>query len=359
MANRRDIAGLLTGIPSGGIDPRVGMTPQQMRANAVMGGIEQMGRGVRGMFGGDRRTGQERQQDAVLGKMRADKAKEQSRMTAFSTFLENKYPDSGLDKLAAQGIVTPENLNDFLNKQQNKGYTQGKRYTIRDSKGNIFAASTSYGKGDGSFGTVYSPLGTTTAEKPIGDIEVLTEEGVSFEEKQQAKIETADQIDNNELFAEARMGAFGAKFEIEDNLIGLNETLTLLDSVKTGGPIANVSGSITKFLGTTPADREELEFRLASRVLSNLKSTFGGAITEGEREYLINISANIKKGNKGNRAIIQNLKEIQERAKKRNDLLLNSRNFEEYENTIMGYNFKDITADSAKDKTKVRFEDLD
>ena len=29
MANR-DIAGLLTGIPSGGIDPRVGMTGRQM-----------------------------------------------------------------------------------------------------------------------------------------------------------------------------------------------------------------------------------------------------------------------------------------------------------------------------------------
>ena len=66
MANRRDIAGLLTGIPSGGIDPRATLTPQQMRANAVMGGIEQMGRGVRGMFGGDRRTGKERQQDAIL-----------------------------------------------------------------------------------------------------------------------------------------------------------------------------------------------------------------------------------------------------------------------------------------------------
>ena len=306
-------------------------------------------------------TPQQKRQEEILKaasqKQRADEAREQSRMTAFSKFLASKYPDSGLDKLAEQGIVTPENLNDFLNKQENKGYTQGKRYTIRDSKGNIFAASTSYGKGDGSFGTIYSALGDTKAKKPIGDIEVLTEEGVSFEEKQQAKIETADQIDNNELFAEARMGAFGAKFEIEDNLIGLNETLTLLDSVKTGGPIANVSGSITKFLGTTPADREELEFRLASRVLSNLKSTFGGAITEGEREYLINISANIKKGNKGNRAIIQNLKEIQERAKKRNDLLLNSRNFEEYENTIMGYNFEDITADSESDNV-INFEDL-
>ena len=61
MANRRDIAGLLTGIPSGGIDPRATLTPQQIRANAVMGGLQQMGRGMRGMFGGDRRTAQERQ----------------------------------------------------------------------------------------------------------------------------------------------------------------------------------------------------------------------------------------------------------------------------------------------------------
>jgi hypothetical protein len=35
MANR-DIAGLLTGIPSGGIDPRVGMTGRQMLVHLVV-----------------------------------------------------------------------------------------------------------------------------------------------------------------------------------------------------------------------------------------------------------------------------------------------------------------------------------
>jgi len=79
MANRRDIAGLLTGIPSGGIDPRATLTPQQMRAQAVMGGIEQMGRGVRGMFGGDRRTAQERQQDAVLQQLTQQRVAEDTR----------------------------------------------------------------------------------------------------------------------------------------------------------------------------------------------------------------------------------------------------------------------------------------
>lgn len=59
MANRRDIMGLLTGIPSQGISPLSALTPQQIRAQAVQGGIDAMGRGMRGMFSGDRRTPQQ------------------------------------------------------------------------------------------------------------------------------------------------------------------------------------------------------------------------------------------------------------------------------------------------------------
>ena len=58
MTNR-DIAGLLTGIPSGGIDPTVNMSGNQMLAHVAAGGRQMMGRGVRGMLGGDRRTPEE------------------------------------------------------------------------------------------------------------------------------------------------------------------------------------------------------------------------------------------------------------------------------------------------------------
>lgn len=51
MANRRDIAGLLTGIPSGGIDPRVGMTGRQMLTQSALEGQRRMTSGLRGMFG--------------------------------------------------------------------------------------------------------------------------------------------------------------------------------------------------------------------------------------------------------------------------------------------------------------------
>lgn len=60
MANNNiDIMGLLTTKPSRGIDPRANITPQQMRNDAFYSGMERMGRGVRGMLGGDRRTPEE------------------------------------------------------------------------------------------------------------------------------------------------------------------------------------------------------------------------------------------------------------------------------------------------------------
>ena len=48
---KRDIAGLLTGIPSGGIDPRVGMTGRQMLVQSALAGQERMAGGLRGMLG--------------------------------------------------------------------------------------------------------------------------------------------------------------------------------------------------------------------------------------------------------------------------------------------------------------------
>jgi hypothetical protein len=62
MANKRDIMGLLTGIPREGISPLSQLTPHQMRAQAVQGGIEAMGRGMRGLMTGERRTPQQVQQ---------------------------------------------------------------------------------------------------------------------------------------------------------------------------------------------------------------------------------------------------------------------------------------------------------
>ncbi len=351
MANR-DIAGLLTGISSQGIDPLATLTPEQQRLQMGAQAAQRMGGGLRGALG----LGPTTQQKIATGA--ADKQKAQQK--AFSTYLSANYPNSGLDVLATEGVVTPANFKDFLAEKQGANLRQGKRYTVRDEEGNMFAASTTFSNVTGAFDTVYTPLGTTTTDSPVGDIDIITEAGVSFAEKEEAKIESAKQINNDRKFGEAQLKALQAKGEVDGNLIGLQESLELVDSVRQGGPIANITLSVQKFLGTTPADKAELEFRLASRMLSNLKSTFGGVISEGERTYLESISASIKKGSEANRAILTTLSEIAQRAKVRNDLLLSANNFDEYKQTIMGYGFKDpVVGEDEDDRKVIRFEDLD
>ena len=379
MAQQPDIVGMFTGISSKPISPTaqagsdlrrsvlgmLGKEPrevtQQRQISNMIANFDTVAPAQQKQIIAQLQTvgqGALAQQLASRVQAAAQSRQEQDRRAAFSTYLSQKYPNSGLDVLATEGVVTPANFKDFLAEKQGASLRQGKRYTIRDEEGNMFAASTSYSNVTGAFDTIYTPLGTTTSDSPIGDIEIITEAGVSFAEKEEAKINTADQINNDKLFGQARMDALGAKFDIEDNLIGLQEGLALLDTVKTGGPITNMTASVQKFLGTTPADRAELEFRLANRVLSNLKSTFGGVISEGEREYLIDISANIRKGNAGNRAILNSLLEIQKRAKIRNDLILSSRNYDEYNNTILGYDFKDPVVGEDEDENVIDFGDL-
>ena len=73
---KRDIAGLLTGIPSGGIDPRVGMTGRQMLVQSALAGQERMAGGLRGMFNGGP-TIQEQLAKAIGEKQREDEAKKE------------------------------------------------------------------------------------------------------------------------------------------------------------------------------------------------------------------------------------------------------------------------------------------
>jgi len=72
MANRRDIAGLLTGIPSGGIDPRVGMTGREMLTQSALAGQQRMASGLRGMLGGQP-TIQEKLVQAAINKEQEQK----------------------------------------------------------------------------------------------------------------------------------------------------------------------------------------------------------------------------------------------------------------------------------------------
>lgn len=330
---KTDTMGLLTGIPSGGIDP---MTAGSSFAQRQLQYGADRARGLQRAIGGMRG-----QQPAAEQIARAYGQKRTAQKNAFGDYLEKQYPNTGLKELAAQGVVTPDNLRDFVGGADATA-RMGKRYTVRDEQGNMYAMTTSFDNATGAFDTVYAPIGLDTPSKPQGKITVLTDEGISFQEKEDIKVKSADAINTDKIFKDSKLAAVGAKLDIGANSSTLNRALDLLEQVETGGVFNNIALETKKFFGQQPEDSAELEFILANRVLENLKSTFGGVISEGERQYLISISPNIYRGNKANRAILERLATIQKNAERRNNLLINSNTFDEYTTAVKGYRFEEF-----------------
>ncbi len=340
---KTDITGLLTGVSKQGIDPLTAGNFAQRTLARQQQNIGTMQRGLGGLISGKPPV-EQRLAKGIINKQKQQK-------NAFADYMEKAFPNSGVRELVETGVVTPDNFRDFFGTTDNT-LRQGKRYTVRDEQGNLFAMTTKFDNSIGSFDTLYAPIGDSP-DKPVGKIEILTTEGVTFGEKEAQKVKSAEDINSAETFKSAQMDALSQRFTIADSLENINRGLELINSTPTGGPIKNIGAGLQKFLGTTPSDRAELEYLLAKQVLNNLKSTFGGAITEGERQYLIDISANITRGNAANLAIFNNLREIQLRAAKRNDLLLSATNYAEYVDIVKGYKFEDFDSSNTIDFSKL------
>ena len=107
---KRDIAGLLTGIPSVGIDPRVGMTGRQMLVQSALAGQQRMAGGLRGMFGGQAPIQQQ------LALAAAKKEREQQ------------------EALANLDLSNPEDLMTLAKIQQTSGDLKGAVSTLNTAK---------------------------------------------------------------------------------------------------------------------------------------------------------------------------------------------------------------------------------
>lgn len=84
----------------------------------------------------------------------------------------------------------------------------------------------------------------------------------------------------------------------------LRRTITLLDSIATGG-LAAAKLAATDFLGVTGADEGELSANLGRAVLSQLRETFGAAFTEREGARLDRLSARFGRSTASNKRILQ------------------------------------------------------
>lgn len=113
--------------------------------------------------------------------------------------------------------------------------------------------------------------------------------------------------------------AFGAVGEITD----LNRAFELLETTDTGGWVS-LQKKATDFFGTTPANIGELNNLLGANVLAGL-SAFTGAISEGERAFLVEMSASIANGKQVNKANLRRLMRIKNNAVRNGTRILERR----------------------------------
>lgn len=154
---------------------------------------------------------------------------------------------------------------------------------IRDSQGNLFTRASQYDE-QGRGREVILPF-PGSPKKPVGNLTIVsgTTGAGAFDRPGLAGETTEEQ-----KFNEARVAAVVQLPSLRRSAKNIRESIDLLESgdVTTGGFVRRMSRGLTDFLGKTPKDIGEFETRLGDIVLARLES-FTGAISEGERNFLI------------------------------------------------------------------------
>ena len=345
---KTDTMGLLTGIPSGGIDP---MTAGSSFAQRQLQYGADRARGLQRAIGGMRG-----QQPAAEKIARAYGQKRTAQKNAFGDYLEKQYPNTGLRELAIQGVITPDNLDDFVGGADATA-RQGKRYTIRDSKGHLYAMTTKFDNATGSFDTVYAPIGLDTPPKPSGEITILVEEGISYLEKEEMGIGIEGKTTKEKEYQKLRTETIDMLPSLEASKTNLERAETLLNSITTGGPINLVATGLETFFGRKSATKAELEIILGQEMYKSLKPLFGGVISEGEREAIEAIYANLRKGNAANKGILKRLKQELDDAITKSSLYLNSETAKDFD-MVLKQMFPEPSKTSDDDDSVIDFKDL-
>ena len=289
----QDLAGMLTGISSQQrVDPRLNMQQQQlaMGANAA----EMMKGGIQSMTG---------QTDPS--------AQLQTQLSGKIANFSNLSPEEQKKIIGVLQATGQTALAGQLIGGTKERYAKGATFTVQDELGNDFITIPTVNSGTGEMELKYQPIGGGDAQ-PVGKTQITggefgmtaSAEGVR---KANAKGNESRSGETAKAFAQSRNEAVTLLPAMKTEMNKLRQSLQLLDQVETGGPVNLAKYGIEDFFGLTSGTRAELERELSMNILQSLKPLFGGLISEGERITLTGISANIKRGNPANRAILRSM----------------------------------------------------
>ena len=339
---RQDLLGLLTGVQSTQ-QPISATNPQDWRMQFGQRQSEKMNQRLRGLTG---RMSTQEALGAGLGKLdpnnpehlktianlqrsagdfagaaqtaarikqmqeqeKAQKQK-QSQDKVFASYVDSTFNNPELTKLAKGGVLTPNNLDSFIKDKSNATILKGSTFTVRDEKGNNFTMIPTLNNKTNEMENKYSPIGDAPSA-PIGKTVVTGGEfAQTAGEAQQQKIDIQSLTTQEKEFQKLKVAATDSIPTLNASKNNLDRATELLDSVPTGGPVNLAGTGLENFFGVKRADKAELEIILGQEMFKSLKPLFGGVISEGEREAIVDIYANLKKGNIANKGILKRLKQ--------------------------------------------------
>jgi hypothetical protein len=210
-------------------------------------------------------------------------SKGQQALTTFATArgmnLATPQAKEGFFRIAKTYQVPPEKAFEIYNQFATTGVTERTtkgETVVRDKDGNLFTRATQYDE-QGNARVVITPYNE-------GDVIVSGTTGTGGLDRPGL----AGQTTEEQKFNEARVAAVVQLPSLRRSSKNIREAIDLLESgdVTTGGFVRRMSRGLTDFLGKTPKDIGEFETRLGDIVLARLES-FTGAISEGERKFLI------------------------------------------------------------------------
>ena len=375
-----DIAGLLTGIGSAPIDPMQGASIRDREIALQQQGLAGLRQGIGALTGGrvDARNPAEKAKAALAG-LDPSKKEDQDkiieiisrvapervpalkaqfaqrglkvgRTADFATFITAKYGEQ-YGKLAREGVLTPENMDDFITDLQLADNQKGSTYTAKDSQGNDYTMIVGYNKRTGRAENSYSPVSPNAPAIPVGKVEITGGEfAQTAGERAALEVQTAGQKEQETTYQEKRVEMVAMLPELKAKHRNLTSAEALLDSVPTGGPVNLVGTGLEKFFGETSQDKAELELSFGLEMLKSLKPFFGGIISDSEAARLDNIYASLKKGSAANKGILKVLKRELDDAMAKAAMYQRAKTFKDFD-TTMGIMFTE-----EKDKEDVGTE---
>lgn len=187
-----------------------------------------------------------------------------------------------------------------------EGQTFASAGRYKDKENNIYVATEVRTRG-GGVRIDYSPVTPGAPENPEGKLTPIggayslsASERISMEE------ETAGRTTKAEGFAESQQEAVDSLPKIEVAIGNAEQSLELLQQIKTGGFTTAVVRSAQRFLGEEPKTQAEFNLLAGKTVLDNL-SKFEGAISEGERMYLERLYQSLERSGGANQGILESL----------------------------------------------------